>query len=51
MPRVTYIEANGTEHVVDVPVGSSVMQGAINNLIPTAVGGDTQLAALGAAAQ
>ncbi len=34
MPRVTYVEANGTEHVVDVPVGSSVMQGAINNLVP-----------------
>jgi 2Fe-2S ferredoxin len=34
MPRVTYIEANGTEHVVDVPVGMSVMQGAINNLVP-----------------
>ena len=34
MPRVTYVEANGTEHVVDVPIGSSVMQGAINNLVP-----------------
>ena len=34
MPRVTYVEANGTEHVVDVPLGSSVMQGAINNLVP-----------------
>jgi len=34
MPRVTYVEANGTEHVVDVPLGASVMQGAINNLVP-----------------
>ncbi len=34
MPRITYIEANGTEHVVDVAVGTSVMQGAVNNLIP-----------------
>ena len=34
MPRVTYIEANGTEHVVDVPVGMNLMQAALNNLIP-----------------
>ena len=34
MPRVTYVEANGTEQVVDVPVGTSVMQGAVNNLVP-----------------
>ena len=34
MPRITYIEYNGTEHTVDVPVGKSVMQGAIDNNIP-----------------
>jgi 2Fe-2S ferredoxin len=34
MPKITYVEANGTEHVVDVAVGTSVMQGAVNNLIP-----------------
>jgi 2Fe-2S ferredoxin len=34
MPRVTYIEYNGTAHEVDVPVGRSVMQGAIENAIP-----------------
>jgi len=34
MPRITYVEANGTEHVVDVPAGTSVMQGAVNNLVP-----------------
>lgn len=34
MPRITYIEANGTEHAVDVHVGSSLMQGAVNNLVP-----------------
>lgn len=33
MARVTYIEYNGTEHVVDVPNGDSVMQGAVNNAI------------------
>jgi 2Fe-2S ferredoxin len=31
MARVTYIEHDGTEHVIDVPLGSSVMEGAIQN--------------------
>ena len=34
MPKVTYIEHNGTEHVVEVPVGLSVMRGAVDNNIP-----------------
>lgn len=34
MPNVTYIEHNGTAHTVDVPVGTSVMQGAVDNNIP-----------------
>lgn len=34
MPRVTYIEFNGTEHRVEVPVGLSVMRGAVNNAVP-----------------
>ena len=34
MPRITYIEHNGTEHTVEVPLGKSVMQGAIENNIP-----------------
>jgi len=34
MPKVTYIEHNGTEHSVDVPVGLSVMRGAVDNNIP-----------------
>ena len=29
MPEVTYIEFNGTEHRVEVPVGTSVMRGAV----------------------
>lgn len=33
MPKVTYIEADGMRHVVEVPVGLSVMQGAVNNSI------------------
>jgi ferredoxin, 2Fe-2S len=34
MPTITYIEHNGTEHPVDVPVGKSVMQGAVENSVP-----------------
>ncbi len=34
MPKITYIEHNGTEHTVDVPVGLTVMEGAVNNNIP-----------------
>ena len=34
MPRITYIEHNGTAHAVDVPVGKSVMQGAVENNVP-----------------
>jgi ferredoxin, 2Fe-2S len=34
MPRVTYIEFNGTEHQVEVPLGLSVMRGAVNNAVP-----------------
>ena len=34
MPKITYIEHNGTEHVIDVPNGLSVMEGAVRNLVP-----------------
>lgn len=34
MPKVTYIEHSGTAHVVDVPIGLSVMRGAIDNNVP-----------------
>jgi ferredoxin, 2Fe-2S len=34
MPRITYIEFDGTEHPVEVPVGTSVMRGAVNNAVP-----------------
>ena len=33
MPVVTYIEANGAQYEIDVPVGDSVMQGAVDNMI------------------
>nr|TFG55628.1 MAG: 2Fe-2S iron-sulfur cluster binding domain-containing protein [Hyphomicrobiales bacterium] len=34
MPKITYIEHNGTEHAVDVPVGWTVMEGAVKNRVP-----------------
>ena len=34
MPKVTYIEYDGTPHTVDVPVGTSVMRGAVDNNVP-----------------
>ncbi len=33
MPIIHYIEADGSEYEADVPVGSSVMQGAVDNMI------------------
>jgi 2Fe-2S ferredoxin len=33
MPKVTYIEHDGTQHEVEVPEGDSVMQGAVNNMV------------------
>jgi ferredoxin, 2Fe-2S len=34
MAKITYIEFGGESHVVDVPPGLTVMQGAIDNNIP-----------------
>ncbi len=34
MPKITYIEHNGSEHVLDVKNGLSVMEGAVKNNIP-----------------
>lgn len=34
MPKITYIEFDGTEHTVDVNPGISVMEGAIKNGVP-----------------
>ncbi len=34
MPKITYIEHNGAEHVVQVPLGKTVMQGAVDNNVP-----------------
>ncbi|MET0293466.1 MAG: 2Fe-2S iron-sulfur cluster-binding protein [Phenylobacterium sp.] len=34
MAKITYIEADGTEHVADVRNGLSVMEGAVKNDVP-----------------
>jgi ferredoxin, 2Fe-2S len=34
MPKITYVEHGGREHRVEVPVGLSVMRGAVDNNIP-----------------
>ncbi|HEV7157562.1 MAG TPA: 2Fe-2S iron-sulfur cluster-binding protein [Caulobacteraceae bacterium] len=34
MAKITYIEFNGAEHVVEVKTGLSVMEGAVKNNIP-----------------
>lgn len=34
MAKIVYIEFSGTEHVVEVPTGMSVMKGAVQNDIP-----------------
>ncbi len=34
MPKIKFVQPNGKEQVVDVPVGWSVMEGAVKNLVP-----------------
>lgn len=34
MPKITYIEQNGTEHVVDAEVGMTVMEAAVKEQVP-----------------
>jgi 2Fe-2S ferredoxin len=34
MTKITYIEANGAAHTLDVTPGLSVMQGAVQNALP-----------------
>jgi len=34
MAKITYVEHSGKRHVIDVPEGHSVMQGAVENSIP-----------------
>ena len=34
MPKITYIEHNGKQHIQEVPNGLTVMEGAVQNNIP-----------------
>lgn len=34
MPRITYVEFDGTEHEIDAEIGVSIMQNALNNNVP-----------------
>ena len=34
MPKITYIEASGKEHVIDVATGMTVMEGAVKHNVP-----------------
>jgi len=34
MPKITFIEHDGTQHTVDAEVGKTVMQTAMDNLVP-----------------
>ena len=47
MPRITYVEHNGTEHEVEVPAGTSLMQGAVNEMVPGIEGDCRGLCACG----
>jgi len=38
VPLISYIEADGVRHDVDVPLGENVMRGAVNNGIEGIVG-------------
>lgn len=38
MPSVTYVEASGARHEIDIPVGENVMRGAVNHGIEGIVG-------------
>jgi ferredoxin, 2Fe-2S len=38
MPRIVFIEFNGSEYRVDAEVGQSVMQAATSNLVPGIIG-------------
>jgi ferredoxin, 2Fe-2S len=38
MASVTYVEANGAQYVVDVPIGENVMRGALYNAVEGILG-------------
>lgn len=38
MPKIIYIEHSGVEHQVQAQVGESLMQAAVNNMVPGIIG-------------
>lgn len=38
MPKILFIEHNGTEHLVDAAIGATIMQTAVDNSVPGIVG-------------
>ena len=38
MPKIVFIEHNGREHVVDATVGKSIMQTALDHMVPGILG-------------
>ena len=34
MPKITYIEHSGKEHIIDAPVGQTVMEAAVKHAVP-----------------
>jgi 2Fe-2S ferredoxin len=34
MPKITYVESDGTEHVVDAECGLTLMEAAVTNSVP-----------------
>jgi 2Fe-2S ferredoxin len=34
MPKIIYIEFSGKEHHIEIPVGYSIMEGAVKNSVP-----------------
>ncbi|OOL32686.1 reductase [Rhodococcus rhodochrous] len=34
MPKITFLVPGGTAHIVDVPVGQSIMDGSVRNNLP-----------------
>ena len=38
MPTITFIEHDGTEHAIEASAGQTVMQAAIDNLVPGILG-------------
>jgi 2Fe-2S ferredoxin len=38
MPKITFITHDGGEHAIDAPCGQTVMQAAVDNLVPSILG-------------